>query len=152
MNLTYRLSATVVVAACALAAAASAIAQGTDDHTTASALVLSLERDASRAPVLGAALGHAKDALERAGRLRSAGDEAHAKAADGLAREWAETARDLARAADAERQAAEIRRKAVDAQAQLERSRALVEEAIARAGRLRSELEAASRAVPKDKP
>jgi hypothetical protein len=151
MNLTYRVFG-VVAAVCALAGPPSAIGQGNDDHTTASALVLNLERDVGRAPVLGAALGHAKDALERAARLRSAGDEAHAKTADGLAREWAETARDLFRAVDAERQAAEIRRKAVDAQAQLERSRALVEEAIARAGRLRSELEAATRAVPKDKP
>jgi hypothetical protein len=153
MNRTHRVVASLgALATCALTAAASAVAQGTDDHTTASALVLALERDATRAPVVGAALSRAKAALEHANRLRGAGDETHAKAADGLAREWAETARDLGRAADAEQQAAEVRRKAVEAQAQLERSRALVEEAIARAGRLRAELEAVSHAPSKDKP
>jgi hypothetical protein len=86
----------------------------------------------------------AKNALERATRLRVAGDEAHAKAADGLALEWAETARDVVRAVDAEAAAAGLRQKALDAQAQLERSRALVEEAIASIGRLQAELDQVS--------
>jgi hypothetical protein len=52
-------------------------------------------------------------------------------------------AQDIARAVEAEKAAAVLRRKAVDAQAQLERTRTLVEEAIARVGRLRAQLEAA---------
>ena len=133
-------------------AGVSSVAQSSDDHAVASALVLKLEQDASQASVIATSIAAAKQALERATTLRGAGDERHAKTADGLAREWAETARELARAADAEAKASELRRKAVDAQAKLERSRALVEEAIARAGRLRAELEAASRGASKDKP
>jgi len=120
-------------------------AQGSDTHATASALVQELQRDAAHAAITAETLAKAGNALERAVRFRSAGDEVHAKAADGLALEWAETARDLVRAVDAETNAADLRRRAVDAQARVERSRALVEEAIARSGRLTAELEAAGR-------
>ncbi len=112
-----------------------------DDHADAAGLVAQLEQDAAHKGVTANALARAKDALERAQRMRAAGDEAHAKAADGLALEYAQTGRDLAKAVDAEQSAAELRRKAVDAQAQLERSRALVEEALARVGRLQAELD-----------
>jgi hypothetical protein len=123
-----------------LSFAAAASAQGGDDHTAAAEIVKQLESNPARAALAADALVHAKEALERATRLRSAGDEPHAKAADGLAREWAEDARDIARAAETEAAAAEARRKAVDAQAQVERTRALVEEGIARIGRLTAEL------------
>jgi hypothetical protein len=112
-----------------------------DDHADAMGLVAQLGQDAAHRGVTADAVAKAKDALERAQRMRAAGDEAHAKAADGLALEWAQAGRDLAKAADAEQSAAELRRKAVDAQAQLERSRALVEEALASVGRLQAELE-----------
>jgi hypothetical protein len=120
--------------------AAPASADGGDDHAAATEIVKELESNPARAAVTAEALGHAREALERATRLRSAGDEPHAKAADGLAREWAEDARDIARAAEAEAAAADARRKAVEAQAQVERTRALVEEGIARIGRLTAEL------------
>lgn len=120
-------------------------AQGADDHSVADALVKQLAADEPHRGVTADALARAKAALERATRLRGAGDEGHAKAADGLAREWAETARDLARAADAEATAADLRHKAVEAQAQLERTRTLVEEGITRVGRLKAELEDAER-------
>ena len=110
-----------------------------------------LEQDPPHGAITAAAVAHAKEALERATRLRGAGDEAHAKAADGLAREWAETGRDLARAVDAEASASDLRRKAVDAQARLVRARALVEEGIARVGRLRAQLDEEGRAAPKDR-
>jgi hypothetical protein len=92
-------------------------------------------------PVTAEALRRAAEATEQATRFRAAGDESHAKAADGLAREWSETARDLALAAAAEKLAEERKRQSMKAQAQLERTRALVEEGIARLGRLRAELE-----------
>jgi hypothetical protein len=112
-----------------------------DDHADATALVTQLEQDGAHRAATGDAVARAKDALERAQRMRAAGDEAHAKAADGLALEWAQAGRDLAKAVDAEQSAAELRRKAVDAQAKLERSRALVEEALASVGRLQAELD-----------
>jgi hypothetical protein len=143
----------VHIAACTLATAIAAAllagppanAQGSDDHATAEALIKQLDGDAAHRAVAAEAIERARAALEQARRLRSAGDETHAKAADGLAREWAEDGRDVARAADAEAAAGEVRRKAVDAQAQLERTRALVEEAIARVGRLKAELEQGER-------
>jgi hypothetical protein len=123
-----------------LSVAPAALADGGEDHAAAAEIVKQIESNPARAAVAAEALGHAKEALERATRLRSAGDEPHAKAADGLAREWAEDARDITRAAEAEAAAGEARRKAVEAQAQVERTRALVEEGIARIGRLTAEL------------
>jgi hypothetical protein len=130
-----------------------------DDGAVAEALVSRLEADAassrlspeggvvggadlpSHASIAGDALRRAKAALERARGFRSAREAARARLADGVAREWAETARDLVSAADAEALAADARRKAVEAEAKLERSRVLVEEEIARAGRLTAELQ-----------
>jgi hypothetical protein len=118
----------------------TALAQPADEHATADALVRQLDQDAAHHAVTAETLDKARNALERAVRLRAAGDETHAKAADGLALEWAQTARDLVKAADAEAAAAGLRHKALDSQEQLERSRGLVEEAIASIGRLRAEL------------
>jgi hypothetical protein len=109
------------------------------DGEAATALVDTIANDSGHASITAVAIAQARDALERATRLRSVGDEVHARAAEGLAREWAETARDLVRAADAEAAAADARRKAVDAQARVERARVMVEDGIARLGRLRAE-------------
>jgi hypothetical protein len=130
---------------------ASSFAQGVDDHGAAQALVAQVQQDTARLPVTAEALANAKGALERAARFRTAGDEAHAKAADGLALEWAQVARDLARAASIEASGAEVRQKAVDAQAKLERARAQVEEGIARVGRLQAELAETERAPKVDR-
>lgn len=136
------LAATIAAGATAgLLASRPAAAQPADEHAAATALVQQLSADTAHQAVTADALLEARNALERATRLRVAGDEAHAKAADGLAFEWAETARDVVRAADAEAAGVELRHKALDAQAQLERSRAMVEEAIATLGRLQAELD-----------
>jgi hypothetical protein len=127
------------------------VVTGEDVDSTAGTLIAKLEADTVHRPVTADALAHAKEALERAVRFHGGGDERHAKAAEGLAREWAETARDLARAADAEAAASDSRKKATDAQARLDRVRALVEAGIARVGRLRSELDEAGRATPKER-
>jgi len=135
-----------MTAAGLLLGTAPAAAEAAGDHAAAEALVQELAHDAGHAVVTADAVANARGALERATRLRAAGDEAHAKAADGLALEWAQSGRDLARAADAEATAAELRRKAVDAQAQLDRTRAQVEEGIAHVGRLRTQLQEAEKA------
>jgi hypothetical protein len=141
----------VGMVAAGLVLAGSAAAQTADEHAAAEALVQTLEHDTAHTVVTADAVAAAKGALERATRLRSAGDEAHAKAADGLALEWAQMGRDLAKAADAEATAAELRRKAVDAQALLERTRAQVEEGIAHVGRLRTQLQDADKAGKVDR-
>jgi hypothetical protein len=111
-----------------------------DDRSAAEAIVKPMASAPS--PVTAEAMARTNEALEQATRFRAAGDEAHAKAADGLAREWAETARDLASAAAAEKLAEDRKRQQMQAQAQLERTRALVEEGLARLGRIRAELAA----------
>jgi hypothetical protein len=112
-----------------------------DDGAAARDLVTALASDTAHAALVAEPLGRAREAIERATRLRESGDETRGKAADGLALEWAETARDLARAADAERAAADRRRQAMAKQAQVERARALVEADLAHVGRLRKEIE-----------
>ncbi len=126
-----------------------ALAQG-DDHAAAQAIVDEVARDTAHASITGEALGLARDELERATRLRVVYDEKRARAADGAAREWAEMARDLLRAVDAETKASDVRRKALEKQEQVDRTRALVDEDIARIGRLKAELEAAEKAAKHD--
>ena len=82
----------------------------------------------------------AKRALERARGARAAGDEPHARMLDALALEWAQTARDLLRAAAAEATATATAKKAYEAQTQADRARALLEETQARRGRAAAEL------------
>jgi len=80
-------------------------------------------------------------ALDRGSGARRAGDARHADLLDGLAREWAETARDLVRAAAAEADAGALEIASADAGLRAERARALLEESIARRGRAEAELD-----------
>jgi ATP/maltotriose-dependent transcriptional regulator MalT len=125
-------------------AVAAAAANGDDARAAESALA-DLDRDEAHKSLTADTVQKARAALERARRLRAGGDEARAKLADGLAREWAEMARDLVKAADAEQTAAQARRNALDAGAHSERERALLEEGLARTGRLRAQLDDAER-------
>lgn len=125
-------------------------AAGGDDAAVAQELVGSVQQTAAKQPevarAVASALGQVAQALERGRRMRMVGDETHARSADALARVWAETARDVARAVDTEARAAELRRKAVESRAQLERTQALVEEGIAHVGRLQAEVDKAEAA------
>jgi hypothetical protein len=118
------------------------------DGASAQAILRELEaphgdaaNDAERGRVTAEPIKSAKHALERAHGARAAGDALHARMLDGLALEWAETARDLDRAATAERAAQATGKKAYDAQTKAERARALLEETQARRGRAAAELE-----------
>jgi hypothetical protein len=82
----------------------------------------------------------ARRALERASSARLAKDVRQAELLEGLAREWAETAHDLVRAAKAEAEANQVETRAAQVGVQAERQRALLEEAIARRGRAEAEL------------
>jgi tRNA A37 threonylcarbamoyltransferase TsaD len=104
-----------------------------------------LERDDAKRAITQDLVKRARAATERAAKMRSAGDESHARLADEVAREWAEAARDLARAAEAEAKSAAARNAASDASAQAERERALLEEGIAHNGRLRAEIDQVDR-------
>jgi hypothetical protein len=134
----------VLVIAVLLGVVVAATAQG-DDRATAEALLGPIEHDAARMAVAADAVKQARDALERATRMRDANDEPRARLAESLGRHWAQVARDLVRAADAERAATTARLAADDAGARADRERSLLEEAIARQGRLRAELEGLDR-------
>lgn len=142
MRKVFALAAIVVTGAVGWSIAA--LAAG-DDRTQAEAIVGELDRDPAHRALTAEPVARAKAALERARGLRARGDEPHAHVADGVAREWAELARDLVRTSDVERRAADERRAANDAGARAERERALLEEDIAQNGRLRTEVEASER-------
>jgi hypothetical protein len=132
--------ASVAFVGAALTATVGARIAHAGDRGTA-AILDDLANDAAHKDATAAIVQRGRDALERGVRMRAAGDEAHAQLADGLAREEVETAQDLIRALDAERTADEARRAATDAGTVGERERALLEEGIARNGRLRAEIQ-----------
>lgn len=121
-----------------------AAASGADDRATAEAVLKEVEAS-NKKDLASEMITRSRGALERATRLRAAGDEPRAKLAEGLARTWAEAARDLLKAVDVEDRAQAARRGATDAGATAERERALLEEGVAQSGRLRAQLEAAER-------
>jgi hypothetical protein len=100
-----------------------------DDRAIAEATVKEVEAAPSGKALAGEPLARAHEALDRAQRLRDVRDEPRARLADGLARTWAETARE----------------ESVDAGAQVDRERALLEEGLGQAGRLAAQLEALER-------
>ena len=115
------------------------------DGATAEGLMHELEarsaKDPDVAKVVAEPLKGVRRALERAHGARMAGDPAHAHMLDGLALEWAETGRDLEKAAAAETIATATSTKAHDVQTRADRARALLEETQARRGRAAAELE-----------
>ncbi|MFO0760595.1 MAG: hypothetical protein U0359_29210 [Byssovorax sp.] len=114
------------------------------DGATAEKLIAEIEarvaHDPKAAEVVKAPIERAQKALERAHGARTAGDAAHARMLDGLALEWAETARDLERAAAAEDVGQASAKSAREAATQVERARTLLEETQARRGRAAAEL------------
>jgi hypothetical protein len=128
----------------ASSAATAVFAAGADDRAAAEA---SLKEVAAspRKDVAAELSSRAQAALDRGAKLRAAGDEAHAKIADALAKTWGQAARDVARAAHVEEQANSARRDALDAGVVAERERTLLEEAIAQSGRVRAELDTVRR-------
>ena len=134
----------ILVLAGVAALGISTRAAGPDDRSTAEATLREVE-GSPRREVGAEMITRAKVALDRSTKLRAAGDEAHAKMADALARTWAEAARDVVRAAETEEKAATLRRNATDAGAIADRERALLEEGIAQSGRLRAQLESLDR-------
>jgi hypothetical protein len=114
------------------------------DGATAARIIKEVEASSAAAPrtaaIVAEPLRQAKKALERAHGARMSKDVAHARMLDGLALEWAETARDLVRAAKAEESALAAAKKARELEVQVERARALLEETQARHGRAAADL------------
>ncbi|MFO0680338.1 MAG: hypothetical protein U0169_27690 [Polyangiaceae bacterium] len=148
----------LVVATLAVAATTSfafvgpaAVAAGPEsDATVTSGILAELAADPAKARLADDAIARSKTATADAARLRAKGDEAHAKMAEGVAREWAELGRELVEVAALEEKANRTQEAARDAGARVERERALVEEGIARTGRLRTQLESLEKEHPSD--
>ena len=133
--------------ACLLTVGVVALA-GQGDRAAAQAALAELSRESEYHGVVADSVDRAQDALGRGARMRAAGDEAHAGEADALARQWAETGLELLRAAKAETRANELRKKALETQAEVAKTREIVEDVIARTGRLRAQIEAGRQDVP----
>jgi hypothetical protein len=137
--------AVIVLLSLSLAGGSFALAASGDAQRQTEQLLADAEQGELRKAITQDLVKRSRAASERAARMRSAGDESHARLADEVAREWAEGARDLARAAEAEARATSARQAAMDAGAQAERERALLEEGIAHNGRLRAEIDQVDR-------
>ncbi len=85
-------------------------------------------------------MARAKDALRRSDEARGGGDTTHAALLDALGLEWAETARDLSRAAAAEKKLAEVQQRIGDTEQKLTRAKALLDDTVARRGRAEQKL------------
>ncbi|MDB4940785.1 MAG: hypothetical protein JWP97_319, partial [Labilithrix sp.] len=139
-----RFAAGSVVAGLLVALSWTALAADGNERAQADATLREVETS-PRKDLAAEPLGRARAALDRAAKLRASGDEGHAKLAEGVARTWAEAARDLVRAAEVEERAHAARRNAADAGVVAERERALLEEGMAQSGRVRAQLDAVTR-------
>jgi hypothetical protein len=113
----------------------------TEPGRDAKLLIQAIEGVPAQRKVAREPLESAKNALERANDARRSQDIAHADLLDALALEWAETARDLARAAELEKKVSDVQQKAADVEAKSVRAMAIVEAAVARRGRASERLE-----------
>lgn len=86
-------------------------------------------------------IAHAEDALRRSADALGGGDSNHAGLLNALGLEWAETARDLARAAKAEATLTSTQRRVSETEEKLSRAKALLDDTVARRGRAQQKLE-----------
>jgi hypothetical protein len=85
-------------------------------------------------------LAEARNALARADNAAAGGDTAGARLLEGLAREWAELAQDVARAEQATSDAGALQLAAADAAQRVHRARAMLDELAGRKARATGEL------------
>jgi hypothetical protein len=103
----------------------------------ARSLIAEVGADASARELVNPATTRASDGLSRAAATQV---PAHAELLEAAALEWAQVARDLKRARDAEQASDQLEQEVSSLQTELVRSRAAVEQAAARVGRARQEL------------
>ena len=120
-------------------AVAGVVLAGGDDRAAAEAILAQVEKDPDTKDVTAEPVRRSRDALERGRRMRAAGDEKHAKLADGLAVEWARVAQDLQKTVQIERRARDLAAKSADAGTQVDRERTQLEQRLAENGRLAAE-------------
>jgi len=163
VNLLPRATLAALLSAATLLAAPAAFAHGTGvdpapvptppagDGRKAFEVVAEVEKDVAArgekkeqaSAIVKEAIHQVKKSLDRARGADSAGDSKHGRMLGSLALEWAEIAKDLLRAVDAEQKAREAEQKLKDKRAQTERARALLAETQARLERAKGELDKA---------
>jgi hypothetical protein len=126
---------TLAVVICAALQGLAYAAPGTPGET-ARTLVAELDRDGPAHELVEPALNHAKDALAKA----QTAAPTRAPMLEATALEWAEVARDLARASAAERTSDRLEQDVQSTQTEVARLRAAVEQMVARVGRARQDL------------
>ncbi len=136
----------------ALAGGGSALAASTSSGEKAQTAIGSVEAKPEAAQIAKQQLDEARDALDRAKGARQANDAPHAQLLDSLALEWAETAVDLARTAELEKQAAALEEETAEIEGRAKRALALIEQTVARRGRARQRLQELGVEVPEEKP
>jgi hypothetical protein len=102
----------------------------------ARSLIAELEASGATRELVGPAVGRAKQALSQA----ESASPARAPQLEDTALEWAEVARDLVRASEAERASDALEQEASTLATEMARVRAAVEQAMARVGRARQDL------------
>lgn len=118
---------------------ASVVFAAGDDRGAAEAILAQVEKDPDTKEVTAEPVRRSRDALERGRRMRAAGDEKHAKLADGLALEWARVAQDLQKTVQTERRTRDLAARSADAGTQVDRERTQLEQRLAENGRLAAE-------------
>lgn len=132
---------TLIFAALLLSLTVGASATSGSDRDVAARIVTELEKQQQQARLAKEPLAKATSALGRAADARAAGDHVHGARLEALAREWAETATDLVRAATVEQKLASVQKQLTDTETRLVRARALIEETVARRGRAKDKVE-----------
>lgn len=118
-----------------------AVASRGDDRGRAEAILQELAQRPAERAVVAEPIAHAEDALRRSADALGGGDSNHAGLLNALGLEWAETARDLARAAKAEATLTSTQRRVSETEEKLSRAKALLDDTVARRGRAQQKLE-----------
>jgi uncharacterized membrane protein len=118
---------------------ANALAAGSSLGEQTRALLDQVLADESSRELVSRATTRSKEALSRAGALVGQAP-AQSTLLEATALEWAEVGRDLQRARDAEQASDRLEQELSSLQTEIVRSRAAVEQAMARVGRARQEL------------
>lgn len=124
-----------------LLSTAVAYAATSDAGEQAKRTIDSIAADPQQKKLTAQPLAQARQALERASDARKAGDADHARLLDELALEWAQTAGDLVHTSKLEQESAKLEKEASEVEAKAVRALAIIEEAVARRGRVQQELD-----------
>ena len=111
-----------------------AAAEG-DPRARASAILAGLAKRPEAQRIAEASIAKANDALRRADQQRAAGDQARGAHLEQTALEWATASELLDKAAQAEKQLAELQTRTTELETKVFRAQALVEQTVARRAR-----------------